>query len=177
MLQNPRKKAPTAPLVTLLFPSTWEQDSHGAHSAPLSKPFGFMFLQGFGHSAPSRPCVSPLESTLSGKPYTNPPLSNSIRFSHFQTSCKAPLSKSFRIIAFQKKIIFLRRNQSSASDLLPPQILFVSAALHQNSFLDPRPPIRPSAITSLPKMRYHDLFRGPFHNEPVPQPGMEQRSR
>ncbi len=34
------------------------------------------------------------------------PLSNSISFRHFQTSCKAPLSKSFRIIALQKLNVF-----------------------------------------------------------------------
>ncbi len=35
------------------------------------------------------------------------PLSNSFSFRHFQTSCKAPLSKSFRIIALQKSNVFL----------------------------------------------------------------------
>jgi hypothetical protein len=35
-------------------------------------------------------------------PPQNPPLFNSFRFNHFQALCKAPLSKSFRIIALQK---------------------------------------------------------------------------
>jgi hypothetical protein len=57
-------------------------------------------------NAPTRPCLTPLFSTLSAKPYTNPPLSNSIKLNHFQTSCKAPLSKSFRMILFQNSPFF-----------------------------------------------------------------------
>jgi hypothetical protein len=60
------------------------------------------------HPAPLRPCVSPLFSTLSAKPYISAPLSNSFRFNHFQTPKKAPLCKSFRIIAFQNLFIFSR---------------------------------------------------------------------
>jgi hypothetical protein len=56
--------------------------------------------------APLRPCVSPLFSTLSAKPYISAPLSNSFRFNQFQTPKKAPLCKSFRIIAFQNLFIF-----------------------------------------------------------------------
>jgi hypothetical protein len=40
-------------------------------------------------------------NTVTNSPQ-NAPLSNSFRFNHFQTSCKAPLSKPFRIIALQK---------------------------------------------------------------------------
>jgi hypothetical protein len=53
--------------------------------------------------APSRPCVSPLFSILSSNAHENAPLSNSFRFNQFQTSRKAPLPKSFRMIAFRKK--------------------------------------------------------------------------
>ncbi len=99
-------RAPSAPHLTPMFPNTWEQDGHSSPSAPLSKPFGIKLLRRLAHRAQSRPCLTPLFSTLSSKPYTNPPLSNFIRFNHFQTSCKAPLSKSFRMIALQKLALF-----------------------------------------------------------------------
>ncbi len=59
-------------------------------------------------SAPTRPCLTPLFSTLSAKPYTFPPLSKPFEFNQFQTSWKSPLSNSFRMIAFQKCAFFFR---------------------------------------------------------------------
>jgi hypothetical protein len=57
--------------------------------------------------APAAPLLSPLDSTLLAKPYTNPPLSKPFGFNRFQTSCKAPLSNSFVLIALQNQAVFL----------------------------------------------------------------------
>ena len=60
----------------------------------------------FATCAPFRPRVSPSFSTLSARPYTESPLSNSFRFYRFQTSCKSPLSEPYRMIAFQNMPVF-----------------------------------------------------------------------
>jgi hypothetical protein len=78
--------------------------------------------------APLRPCVSPLFSTLSAKPYISAPLSNSFRFNYFQTPKKAPLCKPFRIIAFQNLFIFSGSSafnlELSALDYSPNYLCF-----------------------------------------------------
>jgi hypothetical protein len=99
--------------VSPLLHYSYEKMGGGGLGTPILRsaqfsamPPGRVAFPGNLRPAPPRPYVTPLESTLSPKPYKNPPMSNSIIFKQFQTPCKAPISKSFRMIAFQKKLFF-----------------------------------------------------------------------
>ncbi len=106
MLRYTRKKAPTAPHLTPMSPITWKQETNSAPSAPLSKPFVLNHLQEKRQLRPSAPLSKSFRINTVGKTLQKAPLSNSFPFNHFQTTCKAPLSKSFRMIALQNHIIF-----------------------------------------------------------------------
>ncbi len=131
---SPPAAAMAAPHLTPMSPITWKQESNCAPSRPCLTPFVLNHLQENLQLRPSAPLSNSFRINKVTNSPQKAPLSNSISFRHFQTSCKAPLSKSFRIIAFQK-IYFFRFGLACRKT----QMRMIELQIRPRAFLDGTP--------------------------------------
>jgi len=103
------------PLRNLFVPIHLETKLRSRKNPPLFKPFRISFLQDFERLRPYPPLSKSFVFNTVRKTLQKPPLSNPFGFRWFQTTCKAPLSKPFRITLLHKIYVFWRGARSPSA--------------------------------------------------------------